>query len=118
VTIVPYFSVQTNQTMTPTEERAFTSQAVDHLEALLGKSRAYIMVSLQSGQSLVFGGNSAPAAYVQLKSIGLEASQCPDLAQAISEMLEARLSLPPDRVYIEFHSIDRALFAWNGNTFA
>ena len=115
---MPYFNVQTNQTMTPSEERAFMSQAVDHLETLLGKSRAYIMVAIQSGLPLVFGGESTPAAYVQLRSIGLEASQCPDLARAISEMLETRLNVPPDRVFIDFHGLDRALFAWNGKTFA
>lgn len=115
---MPYLSILTNKSLSPSAERAFLAQATERIEALLGKSRAYIMVSIKSGQAMVFGGDSDPAAFVRLKSIGLDDSQCPELAAALSQMLDAELDIPPDRVFIDFQNLDRARFAWNGKTFS
>jgi len=115
---MPYLSIETSKSLTPSEERAFLALATERVESLLGKSRAYIMVSIKSGQAMVFGGDSDPAAFVRLKSIGMDASQCPELAAALSQLLDVELDIPPARVFIDFQNLDRSLFAWNGKTFA
>ena len=115
---MPYFSVQTNQHINPTGQRDFLARATEILESKLGKSRQYIMVSLQPNQAMAFGGSTEPAAFASLKSIGLTEDQCPALAEAICEMIHDLLEVSPDRVFVELLDIDRPRFAWNSKTFA
>jgi len=114
---VPYFTVQTNLNITPTRQRDFLARATELLETQLGKSRQHIMVNLQPGQAMVFGGSSEPAAFASLKSIGLQEEQCPVLAEALSRLIQESLEISPERIFLELLDIERSRFAWNSKTF-
>ena len=115
---MPYLSVETSQPLGPSQERAFLERATEWVETRLDKPRAVVMVSIMAGRAMAFAGTRDPAAFVRLKSIGLDAGRCPDLAAELSLFLETELGLSPDRVFIDFQDLDRTLFAWNGKTFA
>lgn len=114
---MPYLSVKTNTRITPTQERAFLASATECIETLLDKPRAVVMVEIGSGRAMAFGGTEDPAAFLRLKSIGLDVTRCPELAQALTALVDATLGIPPDRVFIDLQDLDRARFAWNGKTF-
>jgi phenylpyruvate tautomerase len=84
----------------------------------LGKPEAYVMTAIESGATMTFGGNDAPAAYVELKSIGrFTAEKTKQLSAALCRELEAGLEVPADRTYIEFADGTGYLWGYDGETF-
>jgi len=112
---MPYVRVETNV------QPADVPQAVRRLSAAvaeaLGKQERWVMAHLVPGAHLAYGGTDAPAAYVQLESIGLAVEQCAALSEAICAHLGGSLGVPPERIYIDFKDVERARFGWNGLTF-
>jgi len=114
---MPYFRVETNLKLDQEKKTSLLSQASRKLSHELGKPERYVMVQLVSEAMLMFDGTLEPAAYVELKSIGLPETQTQPLAQSICSFLQQELDISPDRVYIEFIDIPRKFWGWNGSTF-
>ena len=114
---MPYFKIETNITMDASEAQDFVREASSFACRLLGKPEKYMMVSACHSVALMFGGVMEPAAYVELKSIGLLKDDCKGYAKAICEFVESNLKVPPDRIYIDFKNIDGSMFGWNKTTF-
>jgi phenylpyruvate tautomerase len=66
---------------------------------------------------LLFAGTADPAAYLELKSLGLPESRTPEFSRALCGLLNETMAIPPERVYIEFAAPPRHLFGWNNATF-
>jgi len=115
---MPYVSIQTNESFDQSERQAMLGKVSAFAADLLGKAESKVMVRIDAGQDMVFAGTDEPAAFVQLKSIGLPRERCSDYAAKISEFFERELKIPRSRVFIDFTDIDRGLFALNGKTFA
>ncbi|MBM4148550.1 MAG: hypothetical protein FJ224_05855, partial [Lentisphaerae bacterium] len=65
-----------------------------------GKPEKYVMVLLERGQALL-GGESGPAAFVDVRGIGGFNRQVnTSITRAICEILKSRLGIEPDRVYV------------------
>lgn len=83
----------------------------------LGKSEDYVQIVLQPGLTMRFGGSAEPTAFVKLVSLGLPIEKANPLSALICAEVEAYLSVPPNRVFVEFVNAERELFGWNGKTF-
>ena len=114
---MPFFKIETNITLDETTQQAFLKKMTDFAVELLSKPQQYVMVSLHSDVSMMFGGSSEPTAYIELKSIGLPKERCDEFAKSVCEFTESELGLPPQRIFIDFWDIDRKLFGWNKKTF-
>ncbi len=114
---MPYFRLETNIGLDQDKVDDILSQASRKLAQELGKPERYVMVQVIPNAALMFDANREPAAYVQLKSIGLPETQTQPLAQSICGFLQQELSIAPDRVYIEFIDIPRKFWGWNNSTF-
>lgn len=114
---MPFIRIETNQSVTDEAAKPLLADLSRLAARLLGKPEDYVMVALRPGQAMSFAGSGAPLAYVEAKSIGLEAGQAPGLSRAICDFLAKRLGIPPDRIYIEFASAPGELWGWNGETF-
>ena len=102
----------------PAEDRtALLARASRTLAELLGKPESYVMVILEDGRDMVFAGTPAPAAYLELKSLGLPEGQTAQYSRALCDLMSDALGIPAERVYIEFASPARQMFGWNGGTF-
>ena len=71
---MPYLSITTNASLSPDSEAALAAASSKSLAAGLGKPEAYVMVSVHSVRTLRFAGSDEPAAFLDLKSIGLPLS--------------------------------------------
>lgn len=82
------------------------------------KPEAYVMTMLECDRSMTFGGTSAPACYVEVKSVG---SMTPDQTSAMSQdfcqQIHQELGVALDRIYIEFADAKGFMWGWNGQTF-
>ncbi|MCG6936324.1 MAG: hypothetical protein LJE73_10565 [Proteobacteria bacterium] len=114
---MPYLKIQTSQTLTPEASQSLLSSASHLVASELGKPEKYVMVALEMSAPMLFAGNDAPAAYLELKSIGLPESRTPELSEALCNLLEQHLGINRARIYIEFADAPRAMWGWNGATF-
>lgn len=115
---MPYFAIKTNQALEEAAQADLLSSTSTFIAELLGKSEAYVMVTLESGVALSFGASTDPAAYVILRSIGLPTERCNLFAEKISGFVGTTLQVPKERIFIDFTDLHRDRFAWNGKTFA
>jgi phenylpyruvate tautomerase len=114
---MPTLRILTNAKI-PTDGRAgLLAQASQIVAKMLGKPESYVMVILEDGRDMRFAGTPDPAAYLELKSLGLPEAKAADYSRTLCDLLGAALSIPAERIYIEFAAPPARLFGWNGGTF-
>lgn len=75
------------------------------------------MVILDAGREMRFAGRAEPAAYVELKSLGLPKGKVSEFSSRLCAVIGGALAIPQDRIYIEFSDVIGPLWGWNGDTF-
>ena len=114
---MPLISVRTSAAA-PAAADALLAALSSGLAALLGKPERYVMTLLDTGVPMTFAGDSAPACYVEVKSIGaLDGDRTRQVSRAVCALIETHLAIPADRVYIGFEDVPGRLWGWNGSTF-
>jgi len=114
---MPYISIETNQSIDETVADEFAGKVSAFASEITGKPDQWMMVAIKPGTKMVYNGSHDPIAFVELKSIGLPEEKCTDFSRQICDFLSTELDIPPERVYIEFKDLQRAMFGWNGKTF-
>ncbi len=112
---MPLLEITTNTTIDQSEKVA--EQASKLTADILGKPESYVMVKLLPEQTLIFAGTDAPAAHVQLKSLGLPENKTADFSAAICAFIGSELDIDSGRIYIEFANPERHMWGWDGKTF-
>ncbi len=114
---MPTLKIQTNAPIAPAAAQALIQRASTEVAALLGKPERYVMVIIEPVIAMSFAGDTAPAAYLELKSLGLDEGRTPQLSAALCTLIEVSLGVPQDRIYIEFSAPPRHMFGFDGRTF-
>lgn len=114
---MPYLLIKTNQTLASDASQALLAEASREVAAILGKPERYVMVVLEQGCPMLFGGSNAPLAYLELKSIGLPVGQTGELSSLLTDLVSRHLCVDRERVYIEFSNASGPMWGWNGATF-
>lgn len=114
---MPYLLIQTNQTLNPEASEALLGAASQAVAGMLGKPERYVMVAIDAGKPMLFGGSDEPLAYLELKSIGLPEQRTAEFSAALCTLINDQLGIASERIYIEFADAQRHLFGWNGGTF-
>ena len=114
---MPFLRIQTNRDVSGPDRQALVRDASTLVAGQLGKPERYVMVAFEPNPAMVFGGEDAPLAYLELKSIGLAEDQTAGLSEALCGLVNDRLGIDQDRVYIEFADAPRKMWGWNGGTF-
>jgi len=114
---MPTLRILTNAQVVSEDRPTLLALASRTVAKLLGKPESYVMVILEDGRDMLFAGTSAPAAYLELKSLGLTETSTATYSRALCDLLATTLGIPAERVYIEFSAPPAHLFGWNGGTF-
>ncbi|CCQ73217.1 phenylpyruvate tautomerase MIF-related protein [Magnetospira sp. QH-2] len=115
---MPLLTLRTNVPIAEADQIALMAELSHQMASALGKPESYVMVTLEAGRAMMFGGSESPTVLLQLKSLGLGTDQTNGLSELLSALVETNLGIPADRTYIEFSSPERAFWGWNGKTFA
>ena len=116
---MPTFILHSSSTINDPQNKTIRKDAVDILSQELGKSKEFIITLIHDSVALKFGQSEALCAYLEVKSVGtLSPEQTTAMSDRICNALQQILSIPPDRIYIEFQESPRHLWGWNGKTFA
>ncbi|KGG12197.1 MULTISPECIES: phenylpyruvate tautomerase MIF-related protein [Prochlorococcus] len=85
------------------------------LTSLTGKPEKYVMVTIQTGVKILFGGNDHASCHIEVRSIG---SLNPSLmSQELCELIHDILGIEKDRIYINFEDVPAKNWGYNGSTF-
>ncbi|MDD5350424.1 MAG: phenylpyruvate tautomerase MIF-related protein [Chthoniobacteraceae bacterium] len=114
---MPSLSITTNAALSPEAESALAAAASKILSAGLEKPEDYVMVSVQSHAAMRFADSEEPAAFLDLRSIGLPGDLNP-LAQALTGAVNRHAHVPLRRVYLTFANVPARHWAHGGGTFA
>ena len=103
-------------------DEAALTQILKSLSGLLahelGKPERYVMVGLTPRLEMSFAGSREPACYAELKNVGqMSRDKVERLSELLCDAIAKALSLPRDRIYIEFTNADGALWGFDGGTF-
>jgi phenylpyruvate tautomerase len=115
--VMPYLKIQTSKPMDAKASETFLKKASRLVAKELSKPEDYVMVVLEPSSAMVFAGNAAPAAFVDLRAIGLPAKKTGDLSRVLCDLIESELGVAKDRVFINFADVSPNLWGWNGETF-
>ncbi|AMK77319.1 MULTISPECIES: phenylpyruvate tautomerase MIF-related protein [Methylomonas] len=114
---MPFLKLNTNATLDTEQKSKMLSELSQLLSKETGKPERYVMICLTEDNAMLFAGSEAPLAYLECKSIGLSSNQAKNLSVSICKLLNARLSISQDRIYIEFSNCPADFWGWNGSTF-
>ncbi len=114
---MPYLNIQTNLPLTEKAESAILQSASALVASELGKPESYVMIAVEPDTPMFFAGSDDPAAFVEVKSIGLPTGKTRKLSEALSKLLQDHLGIPSDRVYATFHDIEGDKWGWKGDVF-
>ncbi len=83
-----------------------------------GKPESYVMTVFESDIPMTFGGTTSPVCYIEVKNIGtMTSSQTKAMSGDFCQIIEDKLGVPANRIYIEFNDAQRHLWGWNSGTF-
>ncbi len=114
---MPLLTIKTNRAITTGAQKKVLSQASALVATLLEKPERYVMVLLQTEQSLMLAGDPQPCALLELKSLDLPEEKTTEFSKSLCEMVKQQLQIPGNRVYIEFSNPPRHLWGWDSRTF-
>jgi phenylpyruvate tautomerase PptA (4-oxalocrotonate tautomerase family) len=114
---MPVLKIQTNVDIPEEAKKGLLHDASAKVAAILGKPERYVMVLLEPNPHMLFAADNSPLAYLELKSIGLPSERTGTLSEGLTDLINQHLSIPADRVYIEFANAERHMWGWSGGTF-
>ncbi|KAG2501466.1 hypothetical protein HYH03_001246 [Edaphochlamys debaryana] len=116
---MPTLVIQTNVPSDRIKESDTLRALSKAVSASVGKPEQWVMCSLHTGKSMIYGGSEEACAFGYLMSIGsIGGDKNKKISAAICEVLTAKLGIPAARVYIEFSDAKASDVGWNGATFA
>lgn len=114
---MPFLKLNTNINLTDEQTPQLLSELSKLIVKETGKPESYVMIEISGGRSMLFGGSDAPLAYLECKSIGLSPAQAKSIAASAPQLLEDKLKIARNRIYIEFSNAPGNFWGWNGSTF-
>ncbi|KAL0410271.1 UNVERIFIED_CONTAM: Macrophage migration inhibitory factor [Sesamum latifolium] len=108
---MPTLNLFTNVPVDAVVASDILKDATKAVAKIIGKPESYVMILVNGGVPISFGGTEEPAAYGELISIGgLGPSVNAKLSATIAEILQTKLSIESSRFYIKFY--DSAPILW------
>lgn len=114
---MPLLELKTSAPIPEGEREKLLGELSRIVAGATGKPESYVMVAL-SHESLCMAGQSGPAAFADVRSIGgLKASVNQKISAEVCALLSKELDIPGDRIYLNFTEIPAASWGWDGRTF-
>lgn len=114
---MPSLRIQTNLALDASEREDLLRRCSELISRELGKDEKYFMGRIDDSCAMHFAGSRDPLALCELQALGLTAEHSPSLTAGLCDLLLEHLALPPERVYVTFHPVERGLWGWNRTVF-
>jgi phenylpyruvate tautomerase PptA (4-oxalocrotonate tautomerase family) len=116
---MPLIKVQTSiEAPDSSQVTTLLKQLSSSLAKHTGKPESYVMTAFESGVPMTFGGTTEPTCYLEIKSVGsMSPTQTKAMSQDFCQQISQSLSVPTNRIYIEFADAKGSMWGWNSTTF-
>jgi phenylpyruvate tautomerase PptA (4-oxalocrotonate tautomerase family) len=117
--IMPLIKVQTSVSVPEsTVVEGLLKMLSAKLAKHLSKPESYVMTAFEPEVAMTFAGTTEPVCYIEIKSIGsMSPAQTKTMSQDFCQVVNEKLDVPINRIYIEFADAKGAMWGWNGSTF-
>lgn len=114
---MPFIDAKISTKVNEEQKESIKTKLGNAISLIPGKSEAWLMVGIEENYDLYFKGNQdAPTAFVQVQAYGGENKAAFDsLTAEISNILNAELSIPKERIYVAYQTTSH--WGWNGGNF-
>ena len=114
---MPLLKLETTVVLNDEKRNELLARLSGVVAETIGKPEEYVMVTANAS-AILMSGKAGDAAFVDVRSIGgLSAPVTRQLSQKICRVLNQSLSVPPNRVYLNFTEIEAGDWGWDGKTF-
>lgn len=113
---MPYLSIQTNKPLLDEQQTALLGDASKIVASHLDKPESYVMTSLLPAVRMTFAGEDDPAAFVELRSIGIPDSKRNPLTAALTDLVAHSCGIKAGRIFVVLADIQARFWALNGAT--
>jgi phenylpyruvate tautomerase len=114
---MPYLSILTNARVADVRHSELLAAASRAVASQLSKPENYVMASIAPGQRLAFAGNEGPAAFLELRSIGLPDAKRGSLCTELTDLIADFCGIARDRIFLVMVDVDAKLWSHDGKTF-
>lgn len=109
---MPFINVMTNSEIK--DKTALKNELGKAIEAIPGKSEAWLMVKTEDKADMYFKGSDEPCAMFEVAIFGKSTDAAfDDLTKRICKISEEQLGVKSERTYVKYSEIDR----WGYNNF-
>jgi phenylpyruvate tautomerase len=114
---MPFIKLETSAPITSGDREDLVRRLTKIAADVIGKPEDYVMASLSEAK-MTMGGQPGPAAFLDIRSIGgLDKEVNREITKQVSELLEEKLRIPSDRIFVCFSNIAAQNWGWNKSTF-
>jgi phenylpyruvate tautomerase len=114
---MPYLSILTNARVADVRQSELLAAASQVVASQLSKPENYVMVSIALGQRLAFAGSEEPAAFLELRSIGLPDAKRGSLCTKLTDLIAEFCGIATDRIFLVMIDVDAKLWGHDGKMF-
>lgn len=116
---MPLIKVQTSVTAPePSAVEGLLKVLSAKLAKHLSKPESYVMTAFEPDVAMTFAGTTEPVCYVEIKSIGsMSPAQTKAMSQDFCQVINEKLGVPTNRIYLEFADAKGAMWGWSSSTF-
>lgn len=115
---MPVIRVETNINLEEDIKKTFCAKLSAFASEILAKPESVMMVTIIDALTICFASSISPAAYLEIRSVGLKPEKCGELTERLCVFIKNELDINPERTYIEYSDIDPRMFGWNNRTLA
>lgn len=115
---MPLVRLQTSAAVASDQREDLLRQLSATTAKVLSKPESYMMVAVADRTPMLMGGEGAPAALLEVRSVGtISGAQARSLSSALSAIVHRLLDVPPDRIYANFTGVEGAMWGHGDRTF-
>ena len=114
---MPLISLKTSINIPENKKEALLTDLTKIVAESTGKPEQYIMAIVEKADFMM-GGHPSMAAFADIRGIGgINRETNIKISEKLCALIENRLSISPERVYINFTDIPASNWGCNGSTF-
>jgi len=114
---MPLISLKTSMKIPENKREALLANMSKIVSEATGKSEQYVMAIVENADCML-GGHPGMAAFAEVRGIGgINREVNGKISEKLCALLESRLEISPERIYINFTDIPAENWGWNGSTF-
>ncbi len=111
---MPNIHIQTNLVIE--EPKELKERLGKAIETIPHKTEKWLMIVLEDGCTMYFGGSDLPCALAHVELLGsADAEVYERMTQILSDILSEVLAIPKDRIYTKYSEYEH--WGWNGSNF-